>query len=45
MQISPVEGQFTLKKKTDYFFADTHGRHIALPGRPYMAIRIQRVAE
>jgi hypothetical protein len=45
MQISPVEGQFTLKKKTDYFFADTHGRHIALPGRPYMAIRIRRVAE
>jgi hypothetical protein len=40
-----VEGLFTLKKKTDYFYADEQGRRIALPGRPYMAIRIQRVVK
>jgi hypothetical protein len=44
-QITPVEGLFTLKKKTDYFYADEQGRRIALPGRPYMAIRIQRVVK
>ncbi|MEW6157248.1 MAG: DUF5060 domain-containing protein [Verrucomicrobiota bacterium] len=43
MTVTPVEGLFTLRKKTDYFYADKDGRSIDLPGRPYMAIRIQRV--
>ena len=43
MTISPVEGDFTVVKKNDYFFHDKNGRSITLPGRPYMAIRITRV--
>jgi hypothetical protein len=43
MTITPVEGPFTLQKKDDYFYGDKDGRSIALPGRPYMAIRIKRV--
>jgi hypothetical protein len=45
MTVTPVDGVFTLKKKDGYFFADKDGRSIALPGRPYMAIRIKRVKE
>jgi hypothetical protein len=45
MTVTPVRGQFTLKKKDAYFYIDEHGRSIALPGKPYMAIRIKRVKE
>jgi hypothetical protein len=45
MTTTPVEGVFTLKKKDHYFFADKDGRSVPLPGKPYMAIRIQRVKE
>ncbi|MGA2173765.1 MAG: DUF5060 domain-containing protein [Verrucomicrobiota bacterium] len=45
MTLTPVEGVFTLKKKDNFSFADKDGRPIALPGRPYMAIRIKRVSE
>jgi len=44
MTVTPVKGVFTLKKKDDYFFADQAGRSIALPAKPYLAIRIKRVA-
>jgi len=43
MTVTPVEGVFTLKKKDDYFFADQDARAIALPAKPYLAIRIKRV--
>lgn len=43
MTIAPVDGVFETKQKDDYDFIDKHGRSIALPGRPYMAIRIRRV--
>jgi Domain of unknown function (DUF5060)/Domain of unknown function (DUF5605)/Protein of unknown function (DUF4038) len=45
MTTAPVESVFTLKKKDNYFFADKDGRAVALPGKPYMAIRIKRVKE
>jgi len=45
MTVTPVEGVFTLKKKDDYFFADEKGRAIALPSKPYLAIRIKRVGK
>ena len=45
MTVTPVPGAFTLTKKDGYFFADKDGRSIPLPGKPYMAIRIQRVKE
>jgi len=43
MTVTPVEGVFTLKKKDGYFFGDQDGRSIPLTGKPYLAIRIQRV--
>jgi hypothetical protein len=45
MTTTPVSGEFTLVKRTDYFHGDKDGRSIALPGKPYMAIRIKRVKE
>ena len=42
MTVTPVNGIFTLRKN-NYIFADKDGRSIALPGNPYMAIRIKRV--
>jgi hypothetical protein len=45
MTVTPVAGVFTLKKKDDYFLADKDGRSIALPGKPYIAIRIRRLHE
>lgn len=43
MTVTPVDGVFDIVKRDDYTFADKAGRSIALPGRPYMAIRIVRV--
>jgi hypothetical protein len=43
MTITPVDGVFEVKKRDNYTFADKGGRSIALPGRPYMALRIVRV--
>jgi hypothetical protein len=45
MNITPVDGAFTLKKKDNYYFADRGGRTVPLSGRPYLAIRIKRVKE
>lgn len=42
MTVTPVKGVFTLKKVNDYSYADEAGRSISLPGKPYIAIRIQR---
>ena len=41
MTITPVEGAFTLKAKDRYSFVDRDGRSIQLPGKPYMALRIE----
>ena len=43
MTITPVDAVFVAKKRDNYTFADQDGRSIALPGRPYMALRIIRV--
>jgi hypothetical protein len=45
MTVTPVKDEFTLKKKDNYSYADKDGRSIALPGKPYIAIRIKRVQE
>jgi len=45
MTVTPVPGVFTTKKADDYYYADKSGRSIPLPGRPYQAIRIERVKE
>jgi len=43
MTITPVDGIFAIHKKDDYTFADKHDRTIKLPGKQWMALRIQRV--
>jgi len=45
MTTTSIDSVFTLRKKTDYFFADKEGQKIPLPGRPYMAIRLKRIAD
>ena len=45
MTVTPLPGEFILKKKDNYSYADQDGRSIALPGKPYLAIRIKRVKE
>jgi hypothetical protein len=44
MTIMPVAETFSVRKKSDYLFADRDGRSIMLPGRPYMALRIRRLS-
>jgi hypothetical protein len=43
MTVTPVDGTFEIVKRDNYTFADKNGRSIALPGRPYMALRIIRI--
>lgn len=43
MTITPVAGTYELKKKDDYDFVDKDDRSIALPGKPYLALRLRRV--
>jgi hypothetical protein len=45
MTVTPLDGVFVLKKKDNYSYVATGGRSVPLPGRPYQAIRIQRVKE
>jgi hypothetical protein len=43
MTFTPVEGVFTMQKKDGYSFNDPSRPVIALPGQPWMAVRIVRV--
>ncbi len=43
MAVTPVEGEFVTKKKDGYHFIDAQGRSVAMPGRPGIALRIQRI--
>jgi len=45
MTVTPVPGVFEMRKRDAYNFADKDGRSIALPGRPYMALRLVRVGD
>lgn len=45
MTVTPVPGVFEMRKRDAYNFADKDGRSIALPGRPYMAVRLVRIGE
>jgi hypothetical protein len=40
MTVTRVPGDFTLKKRDDDSYADKDGRGIELPGKPYLAIRV-----
>jgi len=44
MTVTPVPGTFTTKKLDAHTFEDVDKKSIALPGRPYLALRIRRVA-
>jgi hypothetical protein len=45
MKITPAKKQFTIEKLNRYTYIDKDNSKIELPGRPYMALRIQRVSE
>lgn len=42
MEIEPVEGVFEVTPLNRYTFIDKDHANIALPGRPYMALRVRR---
>ena len=42
MTITPIDDTFEVKRRDSYIFVDKDGRDVPLPGRPYMAVRIQR---
>jgi hypothetical protein len=42
MTVSPVDGVFTTKKDDDYTFGEANGRAVTLPGKPWIALRIQK---
>ncbi|PTX94385.1 DUF5060 domain-containing protein [Opitutus sp. ER46] len=43
MTVTPIEGEFVTKRQGNYDFVDAQGRVIPLPGKPGIAIRLQRV--
>ncbi len=43
MTVTPVPGDFMLKRVSEYFWADANRREIKLPGKPWQALRIKRV--
>ncbi len=43
MTITPLPGEFVLKRKDNYHFVDVNERTIALGGKPYQALRIRRL--
>lgn len=43
MTVTPVEGEFVTAKQDDYHYVDAVGRSVELPGKPGIALRIQRV--
>lgn len=45
MTITPVPGIFVTKKKDNYVLEDAEKRTVALPGKPYLALRIRRTAQ
>jgi len=42
MTVTPVPGTFITKKKDDYLFEDAASKSVALPTKPYLALRIRR---
>lgn len=43
MTITPVKQVFETKRRDNYRFIDKNNRKIKMPGKPYMALRIERV--
>lgn len=43
MTITPVDGEFVMARKDAYFMHDPNRPAVALPGRPWMAVRVTRV--
>ncbi len=42
MTVTPVAGTFVAKKRDAYTYEDAEKKSVALPGRPYLALRIRR---
>lgn len=43
MTVTPIDGEFVLAKKDAYYLHDPNRPTVALPGRPWMAVRIVRI--
>ncbi len=40
MNVTPVDGEFTVKQHSQYIYKDTKGRKLALPKEPYLCVRV-----
>ncbi len=43
MTITDVPGSFATKKRDNYYYEDAEKKSVALPGKPYLALRIRRI--
>jgi len=43
MTITPVPDRFVTRQRDDYLFEDAAKKSVALPGKPYLALRVQRL--
>jgi len=44
MKVTPVAEPFTIRQESEYLFVDKDGRSVPLPGKPWQALRITKVA-
>jgi hypothetical protein len=44
MTVTPVAEPFTIRQESEYVFVDKAGRSVPLPGKPWQALRIMKVA-
>jgi hypothetical protein len=43
MTVTPVDGAFVMAKKDAYYLHDPNRPTVALPGRPWMAVRVTKL--
>jgi hypothetical protein len=44
MTVTPLDGEFVMRKQDAYFLHDPNRPTVALPGRPWMAVRVTRIS-
>ena len=44
MTVTPIDEPFVVRRESEYVFVDKDGRSVTLPGKPWQALRITKVA-
>lgn len=45
MTVTPIDEPFVVQRESEYLFVDQSGRSVPLPGKPWQALRITKVAQ